>query len=488
MWIKRITCNVVGLGLLTSVLFSACTAQKKVSAYVTTADQSMVFKPLSIPVDKGSSSDANTIVLNPAVKYQEMDGFGAAITGSTCYNLLKMTAQDRAALLKETFDPVQGMGYSYIRIAMGCSDFSMEEYTHCDSVGIENFAIHELDKRDLFPILKEILAINPKVKIMSSPWTPPIWMKVNNLKECKPFPSWINGQLNPAFYQDYATYFVKFIQAMEKEGFHIDATTIQNEPLNRGNSASLFMTWQEQRDFIKTALGPAFKKAGIKTKIVAYDHNYNYDYPDKEECADQVGYPEHIYADAEAAQYIDGAAFHAYGGDKQEMLRIHNVRPDKNLYFTEISIGEWGDGYSFASDLMWNLREVGIGTINNFSKAIMVWNLMLDDKHAPYRPHGCNMCLGAIDISSTDYKTMVKNSHYYAMGHLSKVIKPGAYRIGVSDWQKKGIYYTAVMNPDGSYGIVLQNETDVAVDIKVSEGKNTFHFAVPAKSVNSFIW
>lgn len=477
-----------GLGLATSILFSACTAQKNVNAFVTTADQSMVFKPLSIPLDNGSSADANTIVLNPAVKFQEMDGFGAAITGSTCYNLLKMKPEDRTALLKETFDPVDGLGYSYIRISMGCSDFSMDEYTHCDSVGIENFAIHELDKRDLFPILKEILAINPKVKIMSSPWTPPIWMKVNNLKDLKPFPSWVDGQLNPAYYQDYATYFVKFIQAMEKEGFMIESTTIQNEPLNRGNSASLFMTWQEQRDFIKTALGPAFKAAGIKTKIVAYDHNYNYDYPDKEECADQVGYPEHIYADADAAQYIDGAAFHAYGGDKSEMLRIHTVRPDKNLYFTEISIGEWGDGYSFANDLMWNMREVGIGTINNFCKAVMVWNLMLDENHAPYRPHGCNMCLGAIDISSKDYKTMVKNSHYYAMGHLSKVIKPGAFRIETKGMQQDGVYYTAVLNPDGTYGLVLQNDTDAEVDIRVSADEQTFNCKVPSRSVSSFIW
>ena len=119
-----------GLGLATSILFSACTAQKSVNAFVTTADQSTVFKPLSIPLDNGSSADANTIVLNQAAKFQEMDGFGAAITGSTCYNLLKMKPEDRTALLKETFDPVDGLGYSYIRISMGCSDFSMDEYTH----------------------------------------------------------------------------------------------------------------------------------------------------------------------------------------------------------------------------------------------------------------------------------------------------------------------------------------------------------------------
>ncbi len=188
--------------LLLVLLFTITLSSQaqQVEVWLTNADKSALLQKQNQTLKFGNEkTDSPTIFVDDTKKFQTMDGFGAAITGSTCYNLLKMTAQDRAALLKETFDPVQGMGYSYIRIAMGCSDFSMEEYTHCDSVGIENFAIHELDKRDLFPILKEILAINPKVKIMSSPWTPPIWMKVNNLKECKPFPSWIIAMANRRF-------------------------------------------------------------------------------------------------------------------------------------------------------------------------------------------------------------------------------------------------------------------------------------------------
>ena len=136
-------------------------------------------------------------------------------------------------------------------------------------------------------------------------WTCPKWMKVNNLTEKQPFDSWTSGQLNPDYYQDYATYFVKYIQAMKAEGINIASMTVQNEPLNRGNSVSLYMTWQEQRDFIKTALGPTFRKAGINTKIIIFDHNYNYD-----NIADQIDYPINIYKDADAAQYIDGAGFH----------------------------------------------------------------------------------------------------------------------------------------------------------------------------------
>lgn len=470
-------------------LLFACTEKTVVDVYTTTADKTLTMQKDSVLLVAKSDiqSTENVITLHPEEKYQQMDGFGAAITGSSCYNLLKMAPADRAAILKETFDPKDGYGYSYIRISIGASDFSLDEYTYCDKPGLENFAISEYDQRDLFPILKEIKAINPQVKIMASPWSCPKWMKVNNLKEMKPFDSWTSGQLNPEYYQDYAAYFVKYMQAMEKEGFTIDAMTIQNEPLNRGNSMSLYMTWQEQRDFVRDALGPAFEKAGIKTKIVVYDHNYNYD-NDKSENYDQGQYPLKIYADANAAKYIDGAAYHAYGGEKEELLTVHNARPDKNLYFTEMSIGLWGDGYSFAKDLMWNMREVCIGSINNYNKAVIMWNYMLDDKHGPDRPGGCDICLGCITIDSDDYKTMDKNSHYYTMAHLSKVIKPGSYRIKSEGKTEEKIYYSAFENPDKSYSIVLQNENQEPKTVSVQLGNNAFNYTVPAQAVISCIW
>ena len=475
-------------GLLSLSLLACSNDKVYVDTYTTTADKTQAMRKDSILlVDKSKNEPAaNVITLYPEEKYQEMDGFGAAITGSSCYNLLKMSAEDRHQILKEAFDSKDGFGYSYIRISLGGSDFSMDEYTYCDKPGLENFAIHELDIQDLYPILKEIKEINPDVKIMASPWSCPKWMKVNNLKDLKPFDSWTSGQLNPKFYQDYAEYFVKYIQAMEKEGFTIDAITIQNEPLNRGNSMSLYMTWQEQRDFIKV-LGPAFEKAGIKTKIIAYDHNYDYD-DNKPENVDQGQYPLKIYEDAEAAKYIDGAAYHAYGGDKKEMLAVHNARPDKNLYFTEMSIGLWGDGYKFDGDLMWNMREVCIGTINNYNKAVIMWNFMLDDNHGPDRPGGCDICLGCVTIDSDGYKITDKNSHYYTMAHLSKVIKPGSYRIKAEGKVSGGIYYSAFENPDKSYSVVLLNDSKEDKTVTIENGNKTFNCNIPATSVVSCIW
>lgn len=479
------------LFLISTLLLMLCSCTDKgsyVRVYTTTADKTKTMEKDSVVLQtKTETEGENIITLYPETKYQEMDGFGAAITGSSCYNLLKMTPENRNTLLKETFDPVNGYGYSYIRISIGASDFSLDEYTYCDTPGLENFAIHEYDKRDLFPILKEIKAINPNVKIMGSPWSCPKWMKVDNLKDMKPFDSWTSGQLNPKYYRDYADYFVKYLQAMEAEGLHIDAITIQNEPLNRGNSMSLYMTWQEQRDFVKEALGPAFEKAGIKTKILVYDHNYNYD-NNKPENHDQGQYPLKIYEDADAAKYIDGAAYHAYGGDKSELLRIHETRPDKNIYFTEMSIGLWDGGYTFDGDLMWNMKEVCIGTINNYNKAVIMWNYLLDDKHGPDRPGGCNICLGCITIDSNDYTTMDKNSHYYTMAHMSKIIKPGSFRIKSEGRTAEGIYYSAFENPDKSHSLLLLNESNQEQTITVQQGEKSFVYKVLPKSVISCIW
>jgi O-Glycosyl hydrolase len=467
---------------LSSSFWSVSVAQKKVpnvAMYQTTGDHQKVFSAEKVSSASKATASTPIIKLDDTQKFQEMDGFGAAITGSTCYNLLKMSPEDRAVLLKETFDPKDGLGYSYIRVSIGCSDFSVDEYTCCDKEGIENFEMPAYDRRDLFPILHEILAINPDIKILGSPWTCPPWMKIG-VNDDKPYNSWTSGRLNPKYYGDYAKYFVLWIQAMEKEGFPISSITIQNEPLNKGNSASLYMTWEEQRDFIKV-LGPQLRKAGLETKIWVFDHNYNYD-----NIPSQQNYATNIYNDPEAAKYIDGSAWHAYGGDCKELDEVHAKAPDKGIYFTEMSIGTWN--YSWEGDLMWNFREVCLGTINRWCKAVIMWNLMLDADRGPNRPKGCRTCFGAIDINK-DFKTMTKNTHYFTMGHLSKVIKPGAIRIGSSmNVSDQDILFSAFVNPDGSYAMVLQNDSKTDASVVVNDGTNPFVVDLPKKSVTSLRW
>ena len=457
----------------------------KIVAYETTADKARLFRKETLDFSESASSDGAKLTLEPNEVRQTVDGFGAAITGSTAVNLLKMTPEDRAALLTETFSVDKGLGYSYVRVSIGCSDFSLDEFTCCDEPGIENFALPSEDREYVIPALKEILAINPNLKIVASPWTCPRWMKVKDLKSLEPFESWTSGQLNPKYYDDYALYFVKYVEAARDAGIEIAAITMQNEPLNRGNSASLFMTWQEQREFVKV-LGPKMRDAGLDTEIWAFDHNFNYD-NNKPECKDQWGYPLRIYEDDEAAQYLTGAAYHAYGGNKEEMKRVRDARPDKGLYFTEQSIGDWG--YSFGGDLMWFTREVGIGVMNYDCKAIIVWNYMLDDKRGPNRPGGCAQCLGAVNISTPDYKHVTRYSHFYEIGHFSKVVRAGAVRVELAaDDLPRGVYACAFRNPDGSYALVAQNDSNEPRRVEiVCEGKS-FVAELRGKSVKSFRW
>jgi len=455
---------------------------KKVNGLVTTADRSNDLKSISFKPTSATGA-TSTINIDRNARFQQIDGFGTAITGSTCYNLMQMDKKARTKFLKETFSDKTGFGHSYIRISIGASDFSLDEYTLCDKEGLENFALQEEELEYVIPILKEILAINPSIKILGSPWTSPQWMKVDNLVNLQPFPSWTSGHLNPAYYEDYGTYFVKWINAFKDKGIDIYAITPQNEPLNRGNSVSLFMGWNEQRDFLKMGLGPKLKEAGLNTKIYAFDHNYNYD-----NMPEQQQYPLKIYADDLAAQYTTGTAYHSYGGHYRELARIHEARPDKELLFTEASIGTWNNGRDLDKRLTLDMEELGLGTVNNWCKGVILWNLMLDSERGPWRDGGCKTCYGAVDIDKKDYKTITRNSHYYVISHLASVVKPGAVRIGNSGLNTEGLIYSTFENPDGSIALVLTNKSDKEQKVAVSDGKNNFEYVVLPKSVNSFSW
>ena len=470
-------------GLLSMTCFSNTPLKSnQVNVLVTSSDRKYDLKEFQIPL-KNSTSNSTQIIIDSNEKFQTMDGFGAAITGSTCYNLLQMKEEDRTRFLKETFDPIYGYGHSYVRISIGCSDFSLSEYTCCDEPGLENFALQDEELKYVIPVLKEILKINPTIKIIGSPWTAPRWMKVNDLKNLAPFLSWTSGQLNPKYFGQYGQYFVLWIKAFQNAGIPIHAITPQNEPLNRKNSASMFMGWKEQLDFIKYALGPQIQEAGLKTKIYAFDHNYNYD-----NMEDQHSYPLNIYQDPAADAYLAGAAYHNYGGNKNELLNIHNARPDKELIFTETSIGTWNKGKDLSIRLIEDMQEVGLGTINNFSKAVIVWNLMLDTERGPWREGGCKTCYGAVDINKSDYKSITRNSHYYVLSHLASVVKPNAVRVLSKIDGKDGIISSAFYNPDGSKALVLLNKNQAMENITVRDGKKNFTYKVPARSVVSFQW
>ena len=447
-----------------------------VKAYVTTSDRSHLFTEKDLEFNRPASMSPYIVNLDFDRTYQTVDGFGAAVTGATSYNLMKMQQEDRTAFLKDIFDREEGLGSSLIRVSIGASDFpaGRKEFTWCDTEGIENFAPHSDDVQYLVPVLKEIYAINPDVKIIGSPWSAPVWMKESA--------SWTSASLKPEYYDDYAQYFVKWIQYMESQGFDIYAVTPQNEPLNKGNSMSMYMGWQQQRDFIKQALGPAFRDAGIDTKILVFDHNFNYD-----NIADQIGYPLHIYEDPDASQYVAGSAWHSYGGNVSELDQIIYEYPDKEIYFTEASIGAWN--YTFENCLVNDFETIFIGTLSRMGKGVTLWNLLLDDKGGPYGSAGaCTTCYGAVDISSSDYHTLTYRTHYYNIAHASKVIMPGAVRIGTEGFELDGLDYLAFRNPDGSIGVIIVNKNTGAQTLTFNTDEYSVNYEVPGRSLVSLFW
>jgi len=468
--------------LLTCLLLISNIVQAQIKTYCTTANRALDLAEESISIGE-MQVKGPTLNINEAVRYQSIDGFGAAITGSTAYNLSLMPLKARQRFLEETFSP-QCYGFSYVRISIGCSDFSLSEYTLCDEEGLEHFGLTMEETKYVIPALKQILEINPALKIMGSPWTCPRWMKVKSLEERIPYLSWTSGQLNPNHYEDYAQYFVLWIKAMEQAGIPIYSITPQNEPLNRGNSASLFMSWQEQQKFVKEALGPALKKAGLTTKVYAFDHNYNYD-----NMEDQQQYPLRIYEDAEAARYFVGAAYHSYGGKPEELLKIQHEAPDKELIFTEASIGTWNKGRDLEVSLLRDVEELGLKTVNGWCRGAILWNLMLDSDRGPHRGEGaCATCYGAVDVDNTNYTDITRNSHYYAMAHMAVVVKPGAVRVASSiDGNHENLSFSAFINPDGTIALVICNKGE-EIKINVTDKKLHFVAKIPARCVVSMHW
>ena len=471
------------------LLTTACASAQKAVRYTTDGTRTYSLEQEAIEGEQ-STNLRSAIVLKPEERFQSIDGFGFAITYSSCYNLLKMTPEARTALLKKTFSTTEGYGVSYARISLGCNDFSSTEYSLCDEKGpdddlLRHFRLYTDETQYVIPVLKEILAINPNLKIIAAPWTCPRWMKVRSMNERTLHNSWTDGHLNPSYYKAYAAYFVKFVEAFRQEGINIYAVSPQNEPLNPGNCASLYMPWNEQAGFVQQ-LAPAFKQAGLNTKIYLFDHNYNYDGKESEQ-----QYPAKIYKvyegkDFEGKELIVGAAYHNYGGNSDELNTIHDLYPEKELIFTEASIGTWNNGRNLDTSLADNMVNVGLNTMLKHCRAAIVWNFMLDMNRGPNLDGGCQTCFGAIDISN-DYQSYTLNSHYYTICHLSAVVRPGAVRIGTQGWWYDGVTYAAFRNPDGTLALVLYNATDKELNIHVADGSHRYPLYVPRRAVVSLL-
>ncbi len=261
--------------------------QKGIEMWLTEANKSALFAKQTPFKFRNLKSDLPTVEIDPSKKFQKIDGFGFCLTDGSAYLINQMNGADKSKLLNEFFSTGgNSIGISYIRISIGASDLSSHVFSYDDlpagqtDKDLSKFSIAE-DEKDLIPVIKMILKINPQIKILGSPWSAPVWMKDNG--------SSIGGSLQQKYYDVYANYFVKYIKSMAAQGITLDAITPQNEPLNPKNNPSMYMSAEDERDFIKNSLGPAFQQARISTKILCYDHN-----------ADEPQYPLTILQDPRA--------------------------------------------------------------------------------------------------------------------------------------------------------------------------------------------
>ncbi len=468
----------LGMNLLLSPSqpsLAAQSASNKVSAWLTTADlRTHLAQQGDVHFSTGTGSDVIKISVNENQLDQQMDGFGASLTdGSAWLMYNKMSKSQRDELMERLFSPVKGIGLNFLRQPMGASDLtapSSGEYSYDDmpkgqtDPNLTHFSIAH-DKAYIIPLLKQALRINPGIKIVATPWSPPGWMKSTASME--------GGTLNPDSYVPYANYFVKYIQAYQAQGVPIYAVTAQNEPLYQpvGYPGMSFPAEQEA-NFIANNLAPAFAANHITTKILGYDHNW-----------DTPAYPTTLLSNASTNAALAGTAWHCYAGAAEAQTQVHNAYPTKDTYETECSGGQWekNNGLPGTTNLL-------ISATRNWSKSVVRWGLALDPNGEPNLGTGasCTQCRGIVTIDQNTGK-VTYNGDYYGMGQASKFLQPSAYRIDSSAGSNE-VSDVAFKNPDGSKVLVVYNAAANQQHFDVQWGGQWFSYALPSGAVATFKW
>ena len=441
----------------------------EIEFWLTKSDKSILLAKQNVVLRfKNEVNTHQTIEIDDKQTAQTIEGFGFALTGGSAEVINQLNTDVKKQLLQELFGAKEtGIAISYLRISIGASDLDSTVFSYDDltlgeiDLTLSKFSLSP-DKHWLIPLLKEILLINPKIKILACPWSPPVWMKNNNSTK--------GGSLLTKYYPVYANYFVKYIQQMKAEGIPIDAITPQNEPLHPGNNPSLLMLANEQANFIKNDLGPAFEKANLATKIIIYDHNCN-----------KPEYPISILNDAVARKYIAGSAFHLYEGNIDALTTVHNTHPDKGLYFTEQWTSSEGD---FGGDFKWHIKNVLIGSMNNWSKVALEWNLANNAVYGPHTDGGCTQCKGAITINSSN--SYSKNVAFYIIAQASKFVPAGSIKIASS--VIGNLQNVAFKTPFGKTVLIVENEGAKAEIFNIKYKGHWANTSLDAGAVATYIW
>lgn len=478
------TASRVGLAVCLLVFWAdASPAATTGQIWTTTQDMSQRLAPgekiefIATPQSKEFPGAETTIRIDPQRTYQQMLGLGSSLEHTTCFNLMQLSDAERSEAITKLVDPTNGIGMNLMRICMGTPDFTGEAWYSYDDlpaagqdVSLSQFTI-EKDRKYVLPVLKLARTTNPALLFFASPWSPPGWMKSSG--------SMIGGHLLPEFYPTYADYFVKFVLAYEREGIPLHAVTVQNEPgvdrqrdTPKWHYPSCRWTAEQERDFIRDHLGPAFHAAGIKTRIWTYDHNFNVD-PTADGDDPGISYPRTVLGDPQAAQFVSGTAFHGYAGSPEGMSRFLSEFPDRPVHFTEGSVF----GIRGARRLI-DLLSHGASSYN-------AWVTMIDTRgqpnNGPFRASRTCIMLN-VEAKAVDYRV-----DYYLYGQFMKFIERDAVRIG-TEVAGADLHAVAFRNPSGKHALIAACSGGEAREVTVVCGQDSARLRLAPSSVATVVW
>lgn len=473
----------------------AAHGQRVIRQWVTTPDGSSLYaQGPEVPFADARPGRNVPIVVDDRQAYQEMLGFGFSLTGGSAELLMKMSPARRSQLLSELFGREPGqLGMGVVRLTVGASDMNSFVFSYDDMPegstdwALEHFSLSQ-DLKDVVPVMQEILALNGSVWVMASPWSAPAWMK----EEYD-----VRGpKLRRDCYDVYARYLARYVTEMGRNGISIDALTIQNEPLNSRNTPSMPWSPEEQKIFIRDYLGPEFARQGIETQILAFDHN-----------CDRPDYPLSILEDPEAARHVSGSAFHHYMGDLSAMTLMHDVRPDKDVYFTEQMIIDRSGRP--AAQIAPSVKRMLVDIPRNWSRTVILWNLAADPEANPHTGNGgCPFCFGAVTL---DGDSVERNLAYYVVAHASETVPPGSFRIrstGPSDpasilfedeqmpgvmrlmtYAESGVLpNVAFRTPDGNAVVIVANTSSSRQTVLFQHRGQFAQVSLPSGAVGTYVW
>ena len=394
-----------------------------------------------------------TIEVDDRRIFQPIEGLGFSLTGGSAYLLAGLAKTERADLLQELFGLTEvSVGLSCLRLSIGASDLGRKDFSYwglrrgTKNPDLARFNLSAGD-REVVPVLREILQINPTLKVIASPWSAPPWMKSNG--------SYVAGRLKPESYSAYARYFAKYVETMRGHGIHVSAVTPQNEPQNPRNEPSMVMSAAEQADFIGGYLGPALRKDAPETEILCWDHN-----------CDGADFPLAVLGDAEARAHVAGVAWHLYDGSPEAMSHVRAQYPEKKVYFTEQWVSARDD---FMGALRWHTKNIIIGALRNWSRTALEWNLASDPRYALHTRLGAVGALGGVTIGATIRHrggaggpviaaTIKRNPGYYLMAHSARFIRPGSVRVHSSEVDR--LPNVTCLTPESRMVMVVMNDAD----------------------------